>query len=188
MANYVNSQKGRAKELLCEAHRLTEADVVIAIEGIRSSCVAAAKIVRTVDKWLRYPTVVYFLSATSAVCVVLYGWFGARTSPRKLLFTGLYAICACVPIVDVSFAASNMKTEAAHLKEVLESAATFHLPARVARLIEITSATIDVEQLSFTGWGFFIIDRRLLTSFTALVLTYSLILVQTGRRFEAPRC
>ncbi|KAK8781674.1 hypothetical protein V5799_016985 [Amblyomma americanum] len=189
LSRFVEFQAESTKKVLCSPHSSEGAkDVTRAIQRLRSSFAVVTDIVRQVDKSLRFAVVVHFLCSAIAVCIVVYALFAAETSWGKLFFTVLYAIFNSVPVVDASFSAGDIRAEAIRLKAILESASPLALPSRVCRQVELFALTIDEDELCFTGSGFFTVDRPMLTSFVGGVMTYSLILVQTGRKSEVPYC
>ncbi|KAK8781668.1 hypothetical protein V5799_016989 [Amblyomma americanum] len=157
LSRFVEFQAESTKKALCSPHSSERAkDVTGEIQRLRSSFAVVTDIVRQVDKSLRFAVVVHFLCSAIAVCIVVYALFAAETSRGKLFFTVLYAIFTSVLIVDVSLSASEIRAEAANLKAVLESASLVSLPSRVR------------------------------AQFVGVVMTYSILLVQTGRKSEAP--
>ncbi|XP_072141131.1 uncharacterized protein [Dermacentor andersoni] len=185
-------QVGRAHELLGGGRTSpalqTTRDLAGAVDRLRASMAAVARIVRKVDDWLRFAVLVNFLISALSACVVTYAVVSTHISTEKLLCTAAYAALTCLSIADASLSAGDVKEQALKLKAVLDSASVLNLPPRVTCQVELFSMTIDEKQLCFTGSGFFIVDRPMLTSFVGLVMTYSIIVVQTGRKPEAPKC
>ncbi|XP_070383253.1 uncharacterized protein [Dermacentor albipictus] len=192
LSRYVQFQVGRAHELLGGSGMFstlqTTRDLVGAVDRLRASMAAVARIVRKVDDWLRFAVLVNFLISALSACVVAYAVVSTHISTEKLLCTAAYATLTCLSIADASLSAGDVKEQALKLKAVLDSVSVLNLPPRVTCQVELFSMTIDEKQLCFTGSGFFIVDRPMLTSFVGLVMTYSIIVVQTGRKPDTPRC
>ncbi|XP_049274586.1 uncharacterized protein LOC125759617 [Rhipicephalus sanguineus] len=149
---------------------------------------SVARIVRRVDEWLRCAVLVNFVISALVVCIMAYAAVSTHISAHKLLATAAYSTLTCLLIADASLSAGDIKAQALKLKSVLDSASLIGLPSTVTCQVEIFSMTIDEKQLCFTGHGFLTVDRPMLTTFIGLVMTYSLIVVQTGRRSETPKC
>ncbi|XP_077548790.1 uncharacterized protein LOC144162193 [Haemaphysalis longicornis] len=189
LSNYLSYQVGAAKDIVRRAVRDGEAQrLAFDVDRIRFSYVATAKIVSQVDSWLRYALVVVFMCSTFVVCMIVYAIFAGNPPSSMVLGTAFYAMFTYLAIVDVALSASDIKTQGRKLKSVLQSASTTEVPARIARQMELFSMTIDEEQLCFSGHGFFTVDRPMLTSFLAVVMTYSLLLIQTSGGLETPHC
>ncbi|KAK8782814.1 hypothetical protein V5799_015843 [Amblyomma americanum] len=190
LAHYVKflvaRTKGQLLKLPAFVHH-TE-DVANAVDRLRANYHDVTMIVRDVDNWLRYAVVINFLCSALIGCVVAYAAFDSQASREKFSLTALYAALTFMVMVDASLSTGDLKTEARNLKELLESASLLRLPPRLSCQVELFNMTIDEKQLCFTGSGFFTVDRPMLTSYVALVMTYSLLLIQTGRKSEAPEC
>ncbi|KAL3183718.1 hypothetical protein MRX96_033799 [Rhipicephalus microplus] len=177
------------QHILFGAHATGETRrAVRAIERLRTSLLAVTTIVRKTDKRLRPAVVVDFLCSAIAACAVVHAAFYARATSAKLFFTALYAISTSMSVVDASLSAGDIRTQVQSLKALLETASTLSPPPRVSRQAELLAITIDYDRFCFTGSGFFTVDRSMLTSFVAVVMTYSLILVQSVRKTDAPVC
>ncbi|XP_075727149.1 uncharacterized protein LOC142768805 [Rhipicephalus microplus] len=193
LSHYVRFQVDRTRELLCDSgsdlqHQRSTRHLAIAVDRLRASMASVVKIVRKVDEWLRCAVVVNFVISAIVMCIMAYAVVSRHTTTHKLLATTAYSILACLSIAYASLSAGDIKEQALKLKAVLDSASVIDLPPTVTYQVEIFSLTIDEKQLCFTGHGFFTVDRPMLTTFIGLVMTYSLIVVQTGRKSDTPRC
>ncbi|KAL1425265.1 hypothetical protein MTO96_019413 [Rhipicephalus appendiculatus] len=171
LSRYVQFQVDRTRELLCDSgsalqHQRSTRHLATAVDRLRASMASVAKIVRKVDEWLRCAVVVNFVISALVVCIMAYAVVSKHTSAQKLLATTAYSTLTCLSIAYASLSAGDIKEQALKLKAVLDSAS-----------VEIFSMTIDEKQLCFTGYGFFTVDRPMMTTFIGLVMTYSLIVV-----------
>ncbi|XP_077493997.1 uncharacterized protein LOC144104713 [Amblyomma americanum] len=150
------------------------------VEELRVSMSAIQGLKDEINAVLNPCIVLFCLRAFSVVCssgyVLLRMGFGHETS-ALLLF---HCLQVAFGLLDLAFMSQTLESETENVKLSLAASITTDSSSAHISQMRFVYNTIEPRQMCLSGGGFFAINARTLMRLAEAVVTYSVILIQTG--------
>ncbi|XP_037524527.1 uncharacterized protein LOC119401674 [Rhipicephalus sanguineus] len=114
-------------------------------------------------------------------CVNMYRYFILNQSQVHLWLPLVYMTYCAFCLADMAFVSEDLGREAIKLKDTAKGLAIEHPTNEYLIQVRYLHNIIEPEDMCLTGGNFFRLDSGLLVTVTGAVITFGVILVQTGR-------
>ncbi|KAH7938181.1 hypothetical protein HPB49_021339 [Dermacentor silvarum] len=113
-------------------------------------------------------------------CIALYAVFKNGVLRPDVCLSFCYATYTFLSFLELTCISQRLFDEAQKLKEAARRSSTLTATDSFFRQVEFLHYTIDPEGMRITGAGFFPLDKPLMVSIVGALITYTVIVVQTG--------
>ncbi|XP_076315478.1 uncharacterized protein LOC143228018 [Tachypleus tridentatus] len=155
------------------------------LERFRKLHFKLTELVDVVDVVLSPCIFLFFLVGVQYCCICGALWYHGEsfTEPYILLFTFFSLFFSMFTICMFS---SGMTEKANHFYKIIEEIPVGLLPQRYIQQITNSALRAAENPIAFSASGFFTINQSLITTITGVILTYTVILIQTSNTVTVP--
>ncbi|KAL3209379.1 hypothetical protein MRX96_038149 [Rhipicephalus microplus] len=119
-------------------------------------------------------------SLLALLCLNVYRSFTMDVTESELWLPIVYTLYCGLCLVEMAFVSQDLQKQAKKLKNTTKSVAMIRSSKEYLQQIRYLHSTIEPEEMCLTGASFFRLDRGLLLRGTGSVITFAVILMQTG--------
>ncbi|KAL3240865.1 hypothetical protein MRX96_021662 [Rhipicephalus microplus] len=150
------------------------------LEAIRINLCTIAALKQQLNAIWRWSIVASGAIVLTVSCICIYSVFTEEFSAVQHLLTILYSISSALDFVDIANVSQQLVNEMRQIRHTLQKAPTyFENEVYYYQLIHLR-ASIKPKEMALSGAGFFTFNLPLAVSLAGAVITYAVILVQTG--------
>ncbi|XP_077494569.1 uncharacterized protein LOC144105304 [Amblyomma americanum] len=178
LADYVRAQVVtlRRKNSRMHPNQQTRREV----EKVRLNVAAIKSLKRSINE-IWHPALAFWAACLILIaCITLYAIAAGDFWHPDVWITMVYSVHASLSFADIAILSQAISDEAQKLKEATVCVGMSGNAEGFREEVQYLHDTIDPESMCLTGAGFFSLNKTLLVSMAGSIITYSVILVQTG--------
>ncbi|XP_077492419.1 uncharacterized protein LOC144103626 [Amblyomma americanum] len=184
LTEYLRHLSDLTQSIMKSETSLCSSKAGFALQKLRLEYLKLRMIVGGLNDILPYSMLVSVTCSLVLLCTSAYVVTHPGDSWRKHVFSTCYGINLILELFKLVQASTNLKKKALKMHEMLDAIPTYHVPSHVIAQIHLFKESMDCSQLCLNAFGLFTLDKSLLLSMAASVLTFTILLVQTGQEYK----
>ncbi|XP_065306312.2 gustatory receptor for sugar taste 64e-like [Dermacentor albipictus] len=180
LQRYLESELARLEANCTTDTHYAQLSSVSKIAMVRVNVCKIKALKRRLDKICGPAIVASSASLLALLCLNVYRSFTVDVHELELWLPIVYTVYCCLCLVDMAFVSDDLAKQTRKVKDAAKTVTMLYSPKEYFQQVRYLHNTIEPEEMCFTGSNFFRLDRGLLLTVTGSVITFAVILMQTG--------